>query len=151
MHVTVATVFLMCRVLSEAVSPRDPTLQPPYIYRVPTVSAAISACTELKPSLSLYMMNIRYLQTKKRPLPQTGEHTNKLLVIALILSGDIQTNPGHDQTVYPCGYFLLTVSWSAQAVCCDGCNVWYHYSCLSMSATDLESLSKDNVIWLCCK
>ncbi len=85
---------------------------------------------------------------------RTGCHranNQKYLLIAPMLSGNIQINPSHDQTVYPGGFCDLGVSWFVQGVYYDGCDYWYHYSCIAMSTADLENLSKGNAIWLCSK
>jgi hypothetical protein len=77
-----------------------------------------------------------------------------LTILALFLSGDIQTNPGpRYQPVYPCGFCELAVSWSPneEAVCCDECSIWYHRSCLEMCTKDYSLLQRSNVQWLCCR
>jgi hypothetical protein len=71
--------------------------------------------------------------------------------IALILSGDIQLNPGPCSTIYPCGICEHPVTWSDVGPCCDGCNIWYHKSCIDLCTAELDSIGKDNVVWLCCK
>ena len=71
--------------------------------------------------------------------------------IALILSGDIQLNPGPCSTIYPSGICEHPVTWSDVGPCCDGCNIWYHKSCIDLYTAELDSIGKDNMIWLCCK
>ena len=70
---------------------------------------------------------------------------------ALTLSGDIQLNPGPCSTIYPCGICEHPVTWSDVGLCCDGCNIWYHKSCIDLCTAELDSIGKDNVVWLCCK
>ncbi|XP_021366929.1 uncharacterized protein LOC110459148 [Mizuhopecten yessoensis] len=74
-----------------------------------------------------------------------------ILFSALLLSGDIQLNPGPPH-VYPCGYCEHPVTWDHQrAVCCKGCDIWYHSTCLEMSSHNIEILQRSSVSWLCCK
>ena len=59
--------------------------------------------------------------------------------LTLLLSGDIDVNPGpmqHDvntaprpTSVFPCGHCELAVNWSDDAICCDLCSIWCHQSC----------------------
>ena len=79
------------------------------------------------------------------PSPKSNK---TLTILALFLSGDIQTNPGpRHQPVYPCGFCELAVSWSPneEAVCCDECSIWYHRSCLEMCTKDYSLLQRSNV------
>ena len=68
-----------------------------------------------------------------------------LILLALFLSGDIQTIPGpRHQPVYPCGFCELAVSWSPneEAVRCDECSIWYHRSCLEMCTKDYNTCQR---------
>ena len=58
-----------------------------------------------------------------------------LTLIIIILSGDIQVNPG-PTSIYHCGCCELPVTWDHQrAVCCDNCNLWYHSECIELSSS----------------
>ena len=70
-------------------------------------------------------------------LTWTSQKRNKsLTILALFLSGAIQTNPGprHEPT-YPCGFCELAVSWS----------------CLEMCTKDYSLLQRSNVQGLWCR
>lgn len=71
-------------------------------------------------------------------------------LLLLILSGEIQTNIG-PSTMYPCGYCQMKVGWSAQALACDECSVWFHKSCLELGSEDYHHLELEGsvVSWIC--
>ena len=78
-----------------------------------------------------------------------------LISCLLILSGDIQTNPGptNNARIYPCGLCELPVtSEHIDGIECDGCQVWHHRSCTELCSTEFDFLAKHyHVQWLCCK
>ena len=77
--------------------------------------------------------------------------TYAILNFILLLSGDIELNPG-PETIYPCGYCEHPVTWEHQrAVCCDNCDLWYHSDCLEYSTNKFELIQHSNVSWICCK
>ena len=72
----------------------------------------------------------------------------------LILSGDIEVNPGPTTSrkdIWPCGLCQLPVTWTEAGVACDECSVWHHMSCISLCTKDREDLERSSVQWLCCK
>lgn len=104
--------------------------------------------------------------------------TRPLLVLALLLSGDIQTNPGpRVKNIFPCGFCSLAVDGCTSPMRCDECRIWYHRSCLetglggsgfgpsssgsgagsssgsssSGSGSGSSSLHRSNVAWICCR
>ena len=75
-----------------------------------------------------------------------------LLTLILILSNDIELNPGPKHaSIFPCGYCEHPVNWSDQGVCCDECGIWHHKSCGDISTKEMEYLERSSVVWLCCK
>jgi len=70
-------------------------------------------------------------------------------MLALLLCGDIQLNPGPSGDKYPCGYCGSNVTWSRPAVACGECSVWYHKSCYSMSDSKYDRLADEP--WVCRK
>ena len=84
--------------------------------------------------------------------PATPYKKKTLLVSILLLCGDIESNPGPAQ-VYPCGLCDLPVTWAHQdGLCCDGCDIWHHRSCIELCSADYDLLVKHSHIpWLCCK
>jgi hypothetical protein len=51
----------------------------------------------------------------------TYQQIQNVLILTIILSGDIELNPGPHKkaSVYPCGLCELPVKWNCQGVCCD--------------------------------
>ena len=79
-------------------------------------------------------------------------HKQSALVLLLVLSGDIECNPGpRNASVFPCGYCDCPVNWSDQGVCCDECGVWHHKSCGDISSKEMEYLERSSVVWHCCR
>ena len=76
--------------------------------------------------------------------------SNSLWIIILLLSGDIEVNPG-PETKWPCGICQYPVTWSQEGVACDGCELWHHKSCISLCSDDFQLLERSNVAWKCCK
>lgn len=79
-------------------------------------------------------------------------------MLAIILSGDIQVNPGpiintlDRSSVYPCGSCEEPVNWEhKRALCCDNCSLWYHSRCLEESSNKIDLLGHSNVSWICVK
>ncbi len=71
----------------------------------------------------------------------------------LILSGDIEPNPG-PRRVYPCGICdkLVRYGKNVKALLCDGCNQWHHVKCLDMNSVIDEALEHDiEGSWTCCR
>lgn len=56
-------------------------------------------------------------------------------MLLLLLSGDIQINPGPYIPKYPCMMSSRAVKWKHKAVCCDSCNTWCNIHC--MDTTEL--------------
>ena len=86
--------------------------------------------------------------------PTRCSDTRILISLTLLLAGDIHLNPGpinKNASVYPCGLCEHPVSWNCHAVCCDGCDVWHHKSCIELCSADFELLQRSHVQWMCCK
>ena len=101
-------------------------------------------------------MNLKHLKTRvpyiKNYWKSKSNKTFVLAILLLVLSGDIQTNPGpRQETIYPCGYCELKVGWSTMALCCDNCDIWYHKNCLEMSSGEYNLLGRSNISWICRK
>ena len=79
-------------------------------------------------------------------------HLTKIKTIThliIILSGDIQVNPG-PTSIYPCGCCELPVTWDHQrAVCCNNCKLWYHSECNELRSSKITILQFSNVSWIC--
>ena len=93
------------------------------------------------PSLTL-CSNIRALGNPVKPssvnLRDNCRRTH-IMFIMLLLSGDIESNPGPTicgqatrklADVCPCD---AQVGWSEKGVLCDGCEIWFDVSCINVS------------------
>jgi hypothetical protein len=74
-----------------------------------------------------------------------------LALLVIILSNDIQVNPGPNASIYPCGLCDVPVTWNCEGVGCDGCSIWCHKSCVELCSEDYSLLNRSNVQWLCCR
>lgn len=106
--------------------------------------------------LAINLLNPAMSSTGKRPitLPVKNCKNITLLLLILLQAGDIETNPGprcKQATVFPCGLCEISVTWTCEGVCCDGCNIWHHKSCIELCTEDYELLQRSNVQWICCK
>ena len=101
------------------------------------------------------LLNPKMNITGRRPitLPSETTKTHNILLLAIILAGDVELNPGPNKnaSVYPCGLCEKPVTWNCQGVCCDACDIWHHKSCIELCTHDYELLERSNVQWLCCK
>ena len=93
--------------------------------------------------------NFLHLTKSKTFIRSRPSKTLTLLII--ILSGDIQVNPG-PTSIYPCGCCELPVTWDHQrAACCDNCKLWYHSECIELSSSKINVQQFSNISWICCK
>ena len=109
----------------------------------------LALCSRSQPLVSSH----RLVSTVRCSLPKyvllstvTGR---QFTMLALLLCGDIELNPGPSGDKYPRGYCGLNVTWSRPAVACDECIVWYHKSCYSMSDSKYDRLADEP--WVCRK
>ncbi len=87
-----------------------------------------------------------------------------LAALLLLLSGDIHPNPGPksclnnnqdsalENSVFPCGCCEEAVDWSSSGgIICEGCEIWYHRVCASLTHSRYESLGNSSHVWVCKK
>lgn len=55
--------------------------------------------------------------------PTFGTTSNNLFMLLLVLSGDVESNPG--PVKYPCGICSKPVRINQKGVACDTCSLWY--------------------------
>ena len=90
------------------------------------------------------------LQPRKVPTILPSWRNN--LLLALLCARDVETNPGPRQAdIFPCRDCQDHVSWTQQAICCDGCNIWFHRSCQSMSQSHYHVIGNTDTQWKCCR
>ena len=75
----------------------------------------------------------------------------KFLLLILLLSGDVNINPGPKQVKYPCQICKRAVKWNDRAIAFDNCDGWYHVHCMLMSNEIYDSLANMSLEWVCCK
>ena len=96
---------------------------------------------------------LRNSPLKKRAFPLRANATCKLsgtttsITLLLLLSGDIQQNPGPRPLKYPCGICKKACKWSTPCVRCDTCLCYYHQACMVMPDGVFGALK--NVSWHC--
>ena len=96
-------------------------------------------------------MNVLFHGQRKQltKLLITSHEVTRLSLLVLLLSGDIETNPGPTDSVYPCGFCDKPVTWNCKGIACDDCNVWFHISCANIDPCDYDALSRSSVAWPC--
>ena len=110
----------------------------------------ILKCDETQPSLFVYSS-----VPGARPKPRIANSKSKCMLIVhlLIIScGDIETNPGPLETKeqsFPCAICMHDVSWSADALQCDGCDLWQHRDCIGISLDEYNRLGNSPSFWIC--
>ncbi len=75
--------------------------------------------------------------------------------LILLLSGDIQTNPGPRSVKapkYPCGNCRKNFNKNHKAMECEDCLVWYHTKCMGMSDNIYQvHMQHNSYVWICHK
>ena len=90
-----------------------------------------------------------------RPTLMNSKTRTALLVhMILLLSGDVEINLGpsnaeQEVTEFPCPLCHTDVSWTADALQCEGCELWLHRTCMNMSSTEYGRLGEESAVWLC--
>lgn len=88
----------------------------------------------------------------KKGKPTTNRSVNKyvyIITVLLLISGDINPNPGPRTPQFPCGVCTKAVKDNQAALCCDGCNVWSHRKCIQMPLSEYRIIGNTNMDWYC--
>ena len=113
------------------------------------VSFAMQDYTVRFPTSSL-VLGKRALGNPVKPVnPKPGYELGKIMYMMLILSGDIELNPGPAASIYPCGLCDRKVGWDDRGVACDSCDIWYQCSCISMQSSEYSRLDSTTENWKC--
>ena len=112
----------------------------------PSEPSVISCTGGLKATLAVSDMRRLYF-TQIQSRRDTYTRTTLLLAL-LIMSGDIEQNPGPG-TKYPCGMCNRTVARNHRAVCCDECDSWLHIKCCGIDPKTYTNLVNSNCSWIC--
>eukprot|EP00058_Branchiostoma_floridae_P002327 XP_002587815.1 hypothetical protein BRAFLDRAFT_92264 [Branchiostoma floridae] len=119
--------------------------------RDPTASVVVGLCSYTRG----YDLNWRLHASLRRVCSPDATATKNCAMYMLLLSGDVETNPGPCKLRIPAplggkqrdthlrGYYDLRVDWSDLAVCCDNCDICYHSSPVVMSPDTGNSLPRD--------
>ena len=104
-----------------------------------------------KPGNSIHHTHIRsfILALKSLRVKSCRPIEKYIFIILLANSFDIETNPGPRQPRWPCGTCGKAVAWKQKALCCDGCDVWYHINCQGMTSNVYQFMDASNVSWEC--
>ena len=68
-----------------------------------------------------------------------------LLSISLVLSGDIETNPGPKPPKFPCGHCnkaCCNYKVVMSSILCESCNTWYHAACVNIDTSLFSVLER---------
>lgn len=87
--------------------------------------------------------------------PNNMMFTLTRITLILLISGDIQTNPG-PRTVkapkYPCGTCGKNVNSNQKAMECEDCLTWYHNKCIDMNDYNYQvHIHHSSYVWVCYK
>ena len=87
--------------------------------------------------------SIIYIQKQKANRP-----FSTFLLLTILLSGDIQQNPGPNP--FPCTSCGKAVTNNDKAIMCDSCENWCHISCDRISETEYRSFQTNSALtWQC--
>ena len=74
------------------------------------------------------------------------------LSISLLLSGDIETNPGLKPPKFSCGHCskaCCDYKGAMSSILCESCNTWYHAVCVNIDTNLLSVLERSSCPWEC--
>ena len=84
------------------------------------------------------------IQTSLKP----AEHAVMTMLVLLVLSGDVEANPG--PMCHPCTICSMCVRNNQQAILCSKCGLWTHPKCCGVSIPEYQKLSdREDDSWLC--
>ena len=79
-------------------------------------------------------------------LRQTKQYLSRM---SILLSGDIEENPGPRPPRYPCQVCGKAVTWRQRGIACDECERWHHCDCIGMKDCIYRALDGSNTSWHC--
>ncbi len=89
-------------------------------------------------------------------LSQSNWNPNKVLahklyfLVILVLSGDIQSNPGPVVNwKYPCEKCNRPVKTNQAGIMCEVCYAWHHCKCVSIDDSEYHRLQLSDEAWCC--
>ena len=104
-------------------------------------------------SLLLSVPSILYprRQNFKPPLLSlpSGNPPGGWLIALLLLSGDIESNPGPRSIEDPCGICHKSCTENQLAIQCDSCDAWIHKKCSKINRKIWPILKRTSLTWEC--
>jgi len=76
--------------------------------------------------------------------------TKLITICTILLSGDIELNPGPRQYKHPCGVCSKPVKSNQKGIQCEVCNFWLHTRCIGIPDDEYRQLQSSVDPW-CCK
>ena len=110
----------------------------------------ISSAIAFKASINCLYKNKRLLNTLCGPKCTKVTPHRHFLIFILLISGDVNTNPGPTSVKYPCQICDKAVKRGQRGIACDGCDKWHHVDCMLMSTGVYEALANTSLEWICC-
>lgn len=104
-------------------SPINPRHTPPITPTTMNYPTIIKLCS----FSAIYHINYATIQHSKPTTQPVYRSKDVITVIILLLSGDIQLNPGPVQ--FPCSVCQKAVAKNHRALQCDSCDTWTHIKC----------------------
>ena len=105
-----------------------------------------SICLDGSNSIYLWISDFRPHQIYSRAVML---HTRQVVHPLLMLSGQVELNPGPYTPKFPCQICSKAVKWGQRALACDNCDQWCHTECMTMTSEEYHHLADTSVIWLC--
>ena len=107
------------------------------------MSVSITSCSRQTTFLPRPIQNLCL-----RIILKPEERTVMTLLVLLVLSGDIEVNPGPIR--HPCTICSKCVRSNQRAVLCCKCDLWTHAKCCGVSISEYQSLSdREDDSWMC--
>ena len=92
-----------------------------------------------------------FLSTPRNTHPSmcTRPNCRAVVLLFLVLSGQVELNPGPRAIKYPCNICAKSVRNNQPAVQCDDCFVWTHVRCIGFGDSTYQHLQHNSYYWFC--
>ena len=105
----------------------------------------------INPASSIWCLKTRKTLQYKVSNTNPKTHSTSIFIFSLLLSGDVELNPGPNDSRYICPFCDLDVEYGMKALQRDGCDMWYHKTCVSMCTQDYRNLENNSISYICCR